>query len=93
MYLIFLKIILLVFTIFLANAFKVKNSLASFGQHTGFGEKIGTVEVVDPFFSKDTLGIACQGSKKYYRSNYDHSFSPENSIVVYNDDYKAPEKP
>ena len=55
MYLIFLKIILLVFTLFFANAFKVKNSLASFGQHTGFGEKIGTVEVVDPFFQRTLL--------------------------------------
>ncbi|MDC3064045.1 hypothetical protein OA253_05480, partial [Alphaproteobacteria bacterium] len=49
----------------------MKNSLASFGQHTGFGEKIGTVEVVDPFFSKDNLGLSCQGSKKYYRNNFD----------------------
>ena len=43
----------------------------SIGKYSGFGEKIGTFKVEDPFFSKSNLGLSCRGSKKFYRNNYD----------------------
>ena len=50
--------------------FTNKSYAASFGKYLGFGEKIGTFNVVDPFFSKSSLRISCQG-KKYRSHNFD----------------------
>ena len=50
--------------------FTNKSYAASFGKYLGFGEKIGTFNVVDPFFSKSGLRISCQ-DKKYKSYNFD----------------------
>ena len=42
----------------------------SFGKYEGFGEKIGTFNVVDPFLSKSGLRMSCQ-DRKYRSYNFD----------------------